>query len=90
MDLTVFLAAAATVTKAVDFTRNAVDGQDIAPKWLWNLEAFGLGIFATYSGALNLMPGHRFGMLITGLAIGAAGSGFHEVFDFFSGKAKGK
>ena len=87
-DVSVFLAAAATVTKAVDFLRNAIDSGGVAPKWLWNIAAFVLGIVAAWVGDLNIMPDQSVGQVVTGLAIGAAASGFHEVFDFFSAKAK--
>lgn len=83
----VFLAAAATVTKVVDFVRNAIDPNGTAPKWLWNLVAFGAGVVIAYVGNLAIYAGD-FDKLVTGLAIGASASGFHEVFDFFSHKAK--
>lgn len=88
MDLTPFLAASATVTKAVDFTRNAVDPRDVVPKWVWNLLSFAYGILIAFLSSISIIPGQRLDILITGLAIGASASGFHEVFAFFSAKSK--
>lgn len=85
----VFLAASATVTKAVDFVRNAVDPGGKLPKVTWNFAAFLFGEIAAYLGGINMLPAQDAGMWITGLALGAASSGFHEVFDFFSSSAKG-
>lgn len=85
MDLEPFLAASATVTKAVDFIRNAVDPGGKLPRATWNLVAFATGILAAYTTGL-LIAG--FTAWQTGLAIGASASGFHEVFDFFGSKAK--
>ncbi len=82
-------AAAATVTKTVDFTRNMFDASGTAPKWIWNLSAFVYGVAIAYLSGLSAFPGHRIDLFVTGLAIGAASSGFHEVFDYFSSKAKG-
>lgn len=87
MDLSVFLAASATVTKAVDFLRNAFDEKGVAPGYVWNLAAFGLGIAISYLSNIDIYIGHDFSHVITGLALGASASGFHEVFDFFSSKA---
>lgn len=89
MDVSIFLALGATVTKAVDFIRNSFDPKGVAPKFVWNVVAFGLGIAGAWASAVNIMPGQRGGTIITGLAVGASASGFHEVFDFFSAKAKG-
>lgn len=85
----IFLALAATVTKATDFVRNAADPGNSAPKWVWNLVAFGLGIAAALLSDLTLLGPDTLGRVVTGLAIGAAASGFHEVFDFFSAKGRG-
>lgn len=87
MDFSIYLAAAATVTKAVDFIRNAADPKATAPKWIWNLLAFGFGIVIAYTSSLAIYTG-SWGQVVTGIAIGAAASGFHEVFDFFSAHAK--
>lgn len=83
----IFLAAGATVTKAVDFCRNAFDQHNVAPGWVWNLVAFAFGIAISHLSDLNIAVGLQHGKILTGLAIGAAASGFHEVFDFFSAKA---
>lgn len=88
MDFSMYLAAGATVTKAVDFIRNAFDPGSSWPHWSWNVAAFGFGTAIAYSSQLDIFPGHPLSRVITGLAIGAASSGFHEVFDFFSSRAK--
>src|SRR5438046_10748555 len=86
---------APTVTKVVDLLRNAFDSDGKAPKWVWNLLAIGFGIVAAFSWQLNLLAGFQgtsvsvgLGKLITGLAIGGAASGWHELFDSLSGLAK--
>lgn len=88
MDLAPYLAAAPIVTKVVDFARNAFDTEGKAPSWVWNLVAFGVGVGVAYVSELNLLPKAQFGVIVTGFALGAAASGFHEAFDLLSGKAK--
>jgi hypothetical protein len=72
----------------VDFARNSVGDARRVPKGVWNLVAFGFGIAISYFSNLDIYPGHSASHIITGLALGASASGFHEVFDFFSSKAK--
>lgn len=88
MDVQVFLAASATVTKFVDFIRNLLDKSGRAPGWVWNVVAGAAGCAIAYQGGLNLLPAQQYGQILTGLAIGAGASGFHEIFDLFSSKAK--
>jgi hypothetical protein len=87
--LEIYLAAAATVTKIVDWLRNMVDPGNRFPKWAWNIASFAGGLVAAYATQLNIYPAEPFwGLLVTGLAIGAGASGFHELFDLLSSKAK--
>lgn len=92
MDSLAAVLLAPVVTKLVDTFRNAFDGGDTVPKVVWNLLAFGIGIAFAVSGDLNLLAGlHRSefaGEVLTGIAYGAWGSGFHEFFDFLSSKAR--
>jgi hypothetical protein len=85
------------VTKLVDTVRNAVDpGGMRIPKVAWNLLAFAVGIFMAVVYDVNIL--HELGVdsgiqalggqVVTGLIIGSAGSGWHEVLDLFSSAAK--
>lgn len=94
------LALSVLVTKAVDLVRNTFDKGNRAPKWAWQLVAFAFGILAAvmYRQAdVSQVPGlppifegatGTGAYIIVGLAIGAAASGFHELFDALSGVAK--
>lgn len=95
IDFAVFIAAGATVTKAVDYLRGQLDPKDKAPKWTWIVAAFAFGIAISFLQEINLFtyatnhaPPHWVAHVGTGMGIGANASGFHEVFDFFSSKAK--
>lgn len=86
------LLAGAVVTKVVDAVRNSFDEKDTAPKWLWNLLAFGLGITVAFIFELNAFDSLTklqavAGSILTGFGIGASASGIHEFFDFLSSKA---
>ncbi len=85
------------VTKLVDTVRNAVDPGGLrVPKVVWNLLAFGVGIFMAIVYDVNIL--HELGIgtslqniggqVVTGLIIGSAGSGWHEILDLFSSAAK--
>lgn len=84
---------AIVATKLVDFARNAFDPKQKAPKWSWNLLALGIGLVVAFVWELNLAPAANRsqllgGQALTGLAIGAAASGWHELFDALSGVGK--
>lgn len=86
-------AFALLITKLVDFIRNAFDQRDAAPKWVWNLVAFGLGIVIAQVWAINVFPEvtplqENTGRILTGLGMAAAGSGWHEILDALSSTAK--
>jgi len=85
------------VTKLVDTVRNAVDPGGLrVPKVVWNLLAFGVGIFMAVVYDINIL--HDLGVgsslqnvggeVVTGFIIGSAGSGWHEILDLFSSAAK--
>jgi hypothetical protein len=88
-------AFAILITKLVDFCRNAFDAHDKAPKFIWNVLALGLGIAVALIFELNMfgnVSGSKvqevLGQVLTGLGMGATGSGWHEVLDALSGTAK--
>jgi protein-S-isoprenylcysteine O-methyltransferase Ste14 len=85
-----------TVTKVVDALRK-LDKEDKASKAVWQILAFMVGVFIAVGFGVNVFEsdfaGHSWaaglpGQVLTGLAIGAAGSGWHEVLDALSGAAK--
>jgi hypothetical protein len=83
------------VTKTVDLVRNAIDPQARLPKLVWNLTALGLGVAAALIWKINMLDNYSTtaiqgfsGQFFTGLAIGGASSGWHELFDLLSGTAK--
>lgn len=82
----IYLAAAAMCTKLTDFCRNAFDPGNRAPKWVWNLATFGFGIAVAVVANLAVLGTGTSAEILTGVAIGAAGSGFHELFSFLSAK----
>jgi hypothetical protein len=91
---------AAAVTKATDLVRNLVDKRDKLPKWTWNVVPFGIGIAYAVGWHHNvtqdlaaLVPALAdkgvllvgvAGEIVTGLVIGGAAGGLHEVFDALS------
>ncbi len=94
--LTALTAYGVTVTKVVDALRK-LDKDDDKPKILWQIAAFVVGVIIALGFGVNVFEsdfaGHSWatgisGQLLTGLAIGAAGSGWHEVLDALSGAAK--
>ena len=87
------------VTKLVDLIRNltAQVVQGFIPKVTWNFVALGLGVALALTWSINMLDNYSdanssvqgwVGQLLTGLAIGSASSGYHEVFDLFSSGAK--
>lgn len=88
MDLLTIAFVALVVTKLVDTARNVIDpkGTNIRLKPVWNGAAFGLGIVAAYLFEAAGLPivGQGDTPLATGLLIGAAASGWHEVLDRIS------
>ena len=89
--LAVITAYGATVTKLVDALRKSSGAREDL-KWLWGVLALVLGLVVAFVFDVNVLTGPRLdrhlGQFLTGLAIGAAGSGWHEVFDALSGVAK--
>ena len=94
--LAVTTAYGAMVTKLVDALRNTFgkrEGVDRewfkTNKWFWQACAFGIGVVIALVFEVNVVPGEEWlGTILTGLAIGAAGSGYHELFDALSSSAK--
>jgi hypothetical protein len=101
-DLAAFLIAvgplALLITKTVDTVRNILPQS--LPKVVWNLLAFGFGVgycllfainlaglIAFQEGVSNKLTG-TWGQVVTGLAIGATASFWHEHLDATSQKAK--
>lgn len=87
------LPLAVLVTKAVDTTRNLIDKDDKLPKATWNVAAFVFGLALALGWQFNLasalaavVPSLQnttsldgvAGQLLTGLAIGAMASFWHE------------
>jgi hypothetical protein len=94
-------AFAPAVTKATDFIRNLADPGGRAPKWVWNAVPFALGIGLALLWQVNLVGAiHGLpptlephlhgsaGQVMTGIGIGAVASGWHELFDLLSSRAK--
>jgi hypothetical protein len=92
------LSVGAGITKATDFIRNLFDSGNEAPKWVWNVTPFGLGIGSAFLldvGRITIPPGFlAFDLsgiplqIVTGLALGGIASGWHEKFDSWSRAAK--
>ncbi len=89
-------AFALVITKIVDFTRNAFDKNTVLKgSWVWNALALGLGLACALIWQINIFANvsHTYvqgwaGEVLTGLAMGASGSGWHEVLDVLSSTAK--
>jgi hypothetical protein len=86
---------AALVTKLVDLVRNSFDPDANWNRVVWQVLAFGLGVALAFIFGLNALVAFGSndvqkwaGELITGLALGAGSSGFHELFDALSSTAK--
>lgn len=105
--LTAFLIAAVPlallVTKAVDTTRNLIDGGDSFPKVVWNVAAFVFGLVLCLGWQFNPVAGLAAaipalsdssaltgvaGQILSGLAIGAMAGFWHEKLDLWSSTAK--
>lgn len=91
------------VTKGVDLTRNLVDPSDRLPKATWNIAAFAFGILLAIGWQFNIAGGLAdvvpalanstrldgvAGQLLTGVAIGAMSSFWHEKLDQWSSSTK--
>lgn len=83
------------VTKLVDLIRNAFDSGGKAPKWVWNVVAFGVGVTVCLVWEVNALAQFSHtgtqgvaGEVLTGLGLAGGASFWHEVMDFFSAKAK--
>lgn len=97
------LPLAVTVTKVVDTVRNLLgDAQAKVPKVVWNLLALVIGVVIAFAFEINLIapiaaalpglkdwtPSSGLAELLSGLAIGAMGSFWHEKMDQWSSIAK--
>lgn len=88
------------VTKVTDFIRNLFDKNDSLPKWVWNVVPLGLGVATAllyelnYSDLIPNLPPKLQGLegvsgqIVTGLALGAVASFWHELMDYWSSSAK--
>ena len=83
------------VTKLVDALRNLLDPDDKVYKVWWNVAALTFGVTLALIFRLNAIASISAtatqgvaGRVLTGIAIGAASSGYHELFDVLSGTAK--
>lgn len=83
------------VTKAVDTIRNGLDPQNRAPKVVWNLVSFGLGIILAFSFAVNAFAEFKAtkvapaaGKILTGLGLGGVAALGHEGMSALSGDRK--
>lgn len=96
VDLALLLAATtaygATVTKIVDAIRKFDRDDDESRKVIWNVLPLLIGVLVAWLFDVNAVDGDGtnpiFGLILTGLAIGASASGWHEAFDAISGVAK--
>lgn len=84
---------ALVITKLVDTVRNAVDPQANLPKVVWNVSAFVIGIVVCLIWDVNMLENFgsnelqdTAGEVLSGILLGAGGSAWHEVLDFFSGR----
>lgn len=98
--IAVILALAATVTKGTDFVRN-FDKGDTWPKWLWNVVPMVIGVglcwgwqqsfvgdlIAQVPALVGKTMNTQLGYVLSGLIVGGAAGGFHELFDALSGIA---
>lgn len=97
------LPLAVTVTKVVDTIRNLFgDAEARVPKVIWNLVALLVGVLIALGFEINLIapvaaaipglkdwsPSSTMAEIISGLAIGAMGSFWHEKLDEWSSRAK--
>ena len=97
------LPLAVTVTKVTDFVRNLLGKAEAkVPKWAWNLLALVLGVIIALGFEINLIapiaaaipalkdwtPDSTMAAILSGLAIGAMGSFWHEKMDEWSSRAK--
>jgi hypothetical protein len=97
------LPLAVTVTKVVDTIRNLLGTtQANVPKVVWNLVALAVGVVIALGFEINLIapvaaaipglkdwtPSSTMAEIISGLAIGAMGSFWHEKLDEWSSRAK--
>lgn len=105
MDFTQIAILAVGVHGAVTLVRNSnrvVMGA--LPPWVWNVVAFAFGIAYALIWSYNAfvgvegLPPHLSGLasadsvpgqVLTGVILGSAAGGWHELFDFLSGMAKG-
>lgn len=90
------------VTKTVDLIRNFIDADGNAPKWLWNVAAFAVGvayclgwqvnITATVFGLVPALANSRLdgvaGQILSGIALGGLSGFAHELLDALSGIAE--
>jgi hypothetical protein len=98
------LPLAVTVTKVVDTVRNLLGGAESnVPKVVWNLLALVVGVIVALGFEINLLapvaaaipalkdwsPSSTMAEILSGLAIGAMGSFWHEKMDEWSSIAKG-
>jgi hypothetical protein len=89
-----------TVTKVVDLIRNLVDQNDSAPKWVWNVAAFGVGVAFCLGWEKNLTAdlmrlvpalardtdglGGVLGQVVSGFMLGGFAGFGHELLDRLS------
>jgi hypothetical protein len=105
MDFGQIATIAVMIHGAVTLVRNLNrEKMGALPPWVWNALAFVLGIgyaviwsYNAFVGVEGLPPhlsglasaGSVPGQVLTGILLGSAAGGWHELFDFLSGMAKG-
>jgi hypothetical protein len=104
--LAIIVGLSLTVTKVVDTIRNVADKNGTAPKWVWNVAAFTVGVLFCVGwekniagDLLRLVPAFAadadnlkgfWGYLLSGLVLGGFAGFGHELMDNLSAGATAK
>lgn len=86
------------ITKLVDMLRNLIDPDDTKPKAWWNISSAVLGVGVCVIWRIDVITGvlgeSRLGewpaLILSGLVVGAVGSGWHEGLDWLSSAGKAR
>jgi hypothetical protein len=86
---------AIVVTKLTDYFRNVFDPKARFAAWVWQTVALALGLVISFVWQVNMLeaishtPAQGIaGQVLTGLGMGAAAGGYHELFDALSASKK--